>query len=104
MAKTESKAKVYLDGRVIAEVKSGRAFAEEVRKNRRLGLVSGEVNVSYLKKLNEVHINADRGRARKPYIVVEGGISKYTPELKSRIESKEIDYNYLSTKRYNRVP
>ena len=65
--------------RVIAEVKSGRAFAEEVRKNRRLGIISGEINVIYLKKLNEVHINADRGRARKPYIVVEAGASASTP-------------------------
>ena len=47
LAKESAKAKVYLDGRVIAEVKSGRAFAEEVRKNRRLGVISGEINVSY---------------------------------------------------------
>ncbi len=95
LAKEGQKTKVYLDGRVIAEVKSGRAFAEEVRKNRRLGVISGEINVSYTKKLNEVHINADRGRARKPYIVVEGGQSRFTTELDSRLQSKEVDYNYL---------
>ena len=50
-----------------------RSSAEEVRKNRRLGVISGEVNVCYVKKLDEVHINADKGRARKPYIVVEDG-------------------------------
>ena len=70
-------------------------FAEEVRKNRRLGVISGEINVCYIKKLNEVHINADRGRARKPYIVVENGASKFTPELLERLKSKEIDFNYL---------
>ncbi|MDG6950209.1 MAG: DNA-directed RNA polymerase subunit B [Nitrososphaerota archaeon] len=84
-----------MDGRFIAEVKSGRSFAAEVRKNRRLGLISGEVNVSYVKRLNEVHINADRGRARKPYIVVENRASLYTPELRARLSNKEIDYNYL---------
>ena len=79
----------------IGEVKSGKGFAEEVRKNRRLGLISGEINVCYIKKLNEVHINADRG-AQKPYIVVEDGASKFTHELlESRLKSKEIDYNYL---------
>ena len=86
---------VYLDGRFIGNVKSGRKFAEEVRKNRRLGIISGEVNVACIKRINEVHINADRGRARKPYIVVENGASKLTPELVERIKSKEIDFNYL---------
>ncbi len=41
---------VYLDGRFIGNVKSGRKFAEEVRKNRRLGIISGEVNVACIKK------------------------------------------------------
>ncbi len=50
---------------------------------------------AYVKKLNEVHINADRGRARKPYIVVENGASKFTPELLERLKTKEIDFNYL---------
>src|SRR5580658_4874294 len=95
MSEKSQKCYVYLDGRFIGNVKSGRKFSEEIRKNRRLGVISGEVNVAYIKKINEVHINADRGRARKPYIVVENGQSKYTPELEQRLISKEIDYNYL---------
>jgi len=71
------------------------AFAAEIRRNRRQGLISGEVNVSYLKKLDEVHINTDKGRVRAPYIIVENGVSKFTPELKQKLESKEIDFNYL---------
>ncbi len=86
---------VYLDGRIIGSVKDGSAFAKEIRKNRRAGLISGEVNVAYIRKLNEVHINADRGRARKPYIIVEHGKSKFTDELKQKLASKEIDFNYM---------
>lgn len=93
--KKQSKCYVFLDGRSIGNVKSGKKFSEEVRKNRRLGVISGEVNVSYINKLNEVHINADRGRARKPYIVVEDGAGKFTTELQERLKSKEIDFNYL---------
>ncbi|MGI0135284.1 MAG: DNA-directed RNA polymerase subunit B, partial [Candidatus Micrarchaeaceae archaeon] len=63
------KCNVYLDGRLIGTVNDGAAFAREVRKNRRLGVVSGEINVTLVKKLAEVHINADKGRARKAYIV-----------------------------------
>ncbi|MDE1857047.1 MAG: DNA-directed RNA polymerase subunit B [Candidatus Micrarchaeota archaeon] len=98
MAKRPVKCSVYLDGRLIGTVADGAAFASEIRKNRRAGVVSGEVNVSFLKKLNEVHVNADRGRARRPYIVVENGASRYTQELKDKVKGKEIDFNYLLRK------
>ncbi|MGC8648920.1 MAG: DNA-directed RNA polymerase subunit B [Candidatus Micrarchaeia archaeon] len=86
---------IVLDGKIIGSTKDGKAFAEEVRKNRRLGIISGEINVAYVKKINEVHINADRGRARKPYIVVENGKSLLTPELIQKVRNKEIDFNFL---------
>ncbi len=95
LAEKIQKCYVYLDGRLLGTVKSGRKFADEIRKNRRLGVISGEVNVSFVRKLDEVHINADRGRARKPYIVVENGVSKMTPDLLERLKSKEIDFNYI---------
>ncbi len=95
MAKDTNTCAVFLDGKHIADVKDGTAFAEEIRKNRRKGLISGEVNVAYIKKLGEVHINADKGRVRKPYVVVENGKSKLDQELMERISKKEIDFNYL---------
>ena len=81
----ELEAKIYINGRVVGSVKDGRSFAQEVRKNRRQGILSGEVNVSYAKKRNEVHILTDRGRARKPYLVIEDGKSKCTEELKKKL-------------------
>ncbi len=86
---------VYINGRLLGSVKDGRAFAHEIRTNRRNGIVSGEINVSYSKRLNEVHVFTDRGRVRKPYIIVENGKSRLTEELKQKLESKEIDFNYL---------
>ncbi len=91
----EAKCRIYLDGREIGAVQDGRAFADELRENRRKGLMSNEVNVAYVRKLNEVHINADRGRVRKPYIVVTGGKSTFTDELKQKLKNGEIDFNYL---------
>ncbi len=91
----EEKCRIYLDGREIGVVADGMAFAEEIRSNRRKGLISGEINVAYVKSINEVHINADRGRVRKPYIIVENGQSKLTPELVEKLKSNEIDFNFL---------
>ncbi len=76
-------------------VNDGVAFAEEIRSNRRKGVISGEINVAYLKNINEVHINADKGRVRKPYIIVENGESKLTKDLIEKIKSNEIDFNFL---------
>ncbi len=53
------------------------------------------MNVAFIRKLNEVHVNADRGRARRPYIIVEQGRNKFTEELKQKLVNKEIDFNYL---------
>ncbi len=91
----EKKCRVYLNGKELTRVADGVAFVNEIRKNRRQGLISGEVNVSYSKKLDEVHLNVDKGRVRAPYIIVEGGASKLTPELKQKLSSNEIDFNYL---------
>ncbi len=95
MAENESRCNVFLSGKYIGYVEDGAKFAEEIRRNRRLGAVSGEINVAYNKKLNEVMINADRGRVRRPYIVVEEGVSKFTDDLKERLARREIDFNYL---------
>ncbi len=97
MAKVQVSEKCYvlLNGRSIGVASDPQAYISEVRSYRRKGLISGEVNVAYIKKLNEVHVNTDRGRVRKPYIIVEGGKSRLTKELLEKLEKKEIDFNYL---------
>lgn len=86
---------VFINGKMLGSVSNGPAFVAEVKKGRRSGIVSGEVNIAYMKKLNEVYVFTDRGRVRKPYIIVENGKSKLTGELKQKLASKEIDFNYL---------
>ena len=46
---------------------------------RRKNELSSEVNVYYNKPLNVLHINADRGRARRPYIVAPDGKTVFLP-------------------------
>ncbi|MEM3791337.1 MAG: DNA-directed RNA polymerase subunit B [Candidatus Micrarchaeaceae archaeon] len=86
---------VLLNGNSIGYVEDPVSFVKEIRSMRRKGLLSNEVNVAYLEKQNVVNINTDRGRVRKPYIIVENGVSKLTPELKEKLKNKEIDFNYL---------
>jgi len=98
MADKNKRSSIYLDGRYIGSVPSGDQFASEVRKNRRAGIVSGEINVSYNRKLSEVYINTDKGRARKPYIIVENGASRLTPDVMEKLKNGEIDFSYLVRK------
>ena len=86
---------VHLNGRAIGYVADPAKFISEARSQRRKGALSGEVNVAYLERLNVIHINTDRGRVRKPYIIVEDGASKLTNELFEKLKKKEIDFNYL---------
>jgi DNA-directed RNA polymerase subunit B len=59
-------------------------------------MLSGEINVAYIERLNAVRINTDFGRIRKPYVVVENGVSKLTNEIREKIRNKEVDFNYLT--------
>ncbi len=96
--KQEAHTKVYLDGKLISSVTDPKSFVDEVRTNRRNGIVPNEVNVAYLKSINEIHVNCDKGRVRKPYIIVENGKSKFTEELKQKLKSNEINFTYLIRK------
>lgn len=95
MAKVSDKCYVHLNGKAIGYVTDPYAYVKEVRAARRKGVISGEVNIAYMEKLNEVHINTDRGRVRKPYVIVENGKSKLTKEIIDKLEKKEIDFSYL---------
>jgi DNA-directed RNA polymerase subunit B' len=90
-----SRSYVYINGKVTGTVEDPVSFVSEIRSARRKGMISGEVNVSYSERLNAVNINTDRGRIRKPYIIVENGHSRLTPDLIAKLRSKEVNFNYL---------
>jgi DNA-directed RNA polymerase subunit B' len=86
---------IYLNGRAIGSVDNPAKFVNEVRTSRRKGQISGEVNISYMEKLGEVRVNTDRGRIRKPYLIVENGQPKLTTEMIEKIKRNEINFAYL---------
>lgn len=83
-------ARVYLNGRLIGYVENGRELAGTIRKLRREGRISHEINVAYYISeynvggvqgaIEEVYINCDAGRIRRPLIIVENGVPKLTHE------------------------
>ncbi|MCI0504309.1 DNA-directed RNA polymerase subunit B [Candidatus Micrarchaeota archaeon] len=86
---------IFLNGRIVGTHPDGKSLAQRLRERRRTNELSNQVNVYYNSKLNELHILTDKGRVRRPYIVVENGKSRFTPELMARIKNNELNWNHL---------
>ncbi|WP_319378384.1 DNA-directed RNA polymerase subunit B' [uncultured Methanocorpusculum sp.] len=88
-------ARVFVDGALIGKVDDAYGFTRNFRQMRRSGHVSTEVNISYKNYSNEIVINTDRGRGRRPLIVVENGVPAVTPEDIEIVRSSAEDFMAL---------
>ena len=67
------RARVFVDGALIGLVEDPKELVGQIRTMRRQGALSTEVNVSHKEFNNDVIIHTDRGRARRPLIVLSNG-------------------------------
>jgi len=73
-------AKLFVEGYLLGYTTSPDELVETVREMRRRGEISGEVNIAYYPGHNEIYVNCDEGRIRRPLIIVREG----RPLLKAR--------------------
>lgn len=92
-------AKVFVDGNIVGYCTSPEKLTQEFRERRRMGEVSTEVNIAYFSKVygerEEVYVNCDEGRVRRPLIIVEGGIPKLQPEHVEKVARGDITWEDL---------
>jgi DNA-directed RNA polymerase subunit B' len=88
-------AKVYVNGSLVGTHPNPDELAEQIREARRRGDVSGMVNVSVKDRTQEVIVNADAGRARRPLIVVEDGEPRLTDEHVEAVENGQLEFEDL---------
>lgn len=88
-------ADIYFNGKLTGQTNKPMELVASIRKKRRQNLLLSQVNVAYFPVLDEVRINTEHGRARRPLIIVENGKSKLTPMLLKNLEQGKITWSYL---------
>ena len=88
-------ARVYLNGDLIGIHPDGKKFVEELRERRRKGEIDREINVCYYEESNDVVINCDAGRVRRPLFVVKNGKLLYTKQMQEKVKKGEMSWSDL---------
>ncbi|MEA2071080.1 MAG: DNA-directed RNA polymerase subunit B [Asgard group archaeon] len=87
--------KVFLNGRLLGSHPEPEKFVEQIRKDRRKNLISSEINVNYYADVQEIQVNCDHGRVRRPLIVVENGKPKIQDKHIEKIKSGAWEWGDL---------
>lgn len=94
-----SGAKVFVDGNLIGYCNSPEELTWEFRERRRRGEISTEVNIAYFSKVHgerdEIYVNCDEGRVRRPLIIVEDGAPRLQREHVEKVASGEWSWEDL---------
>lgn len=86
---------IYLNGKRMGTHPDGASLVQRLREKRRTNELNYQVNVYYNERLNELHLVTDKGRVRRPLIVVEEGRSRLTPEILKRLQKGDLNWNHL---------
>ncbi|MGQ9565731.1 MAG: DNA-directed RNA polymerase subunit B [Candidatus Bathyarchaeales archaeon] len=88
-----SGAKVFIDGNLVGYSPEPKGLVDEIRNKRRLGEVSTEINIAYFSKnlggRDEIYVDCDEGRVRRPLIIVEKGVPKLQQEHIEKVRAGE---------------
>ncbi|MDD1741779.1 MAG: DNA-directed RNA polymerase subunit B, partial [Methanotrichaceae archaeon] len=70
--------RVFVNGEIIGHHLEPKKLVDNIRRLRRASTISSQINVAYFEHTNEIVVNTDSGRARRPLIVVEKGCALVT--------------------------
>ena len=89
------KSRVFVDGALIGLVANPRDLVSNLRKMRRKGEIPTEINVSFKEYNGDVIIHTDRGRARRPLIVLDKGKPLITSDDIAKLKDGLIPFDDL---------
>jgi DNA-directed RNA polymerase subunit B' len=88
-------AEIYLNHKFIGETEDAKDFVQQLRSERRKGGIDFSVSVYYNDSADEINIEATKGRAIRPLIVVKDGIPLLTENHLKQAEKGELSWNDL---------
>lgn len=86
---------VYLDESFIGNVDNASEFIKQFKEERISGKIPSFINIGYNEKFDEIYIEASKGRARRPLIILENGKSKLTDVILEKLSKNEITWHDL---------
>jgi DNA-directed RNA polymerase subunit B len=86
---------VFFNGRFIGSVAKPSEFAESVREKRREGQLPRQMSVRDYPDFESVLISTEAGRALRPMIIADGGVSRLKNEHLLQLEQNELKWNDL---------
>jgi DNA-directed RNA polymerase subunit B' len=95
-----TKARVFVDGALIGLADDPEGLVQRIRQMRRQGMISYEVNCSHKTFNNDVIIHTDRGRARRPLIVVKDGVPVIKQHDLDNMVNKQVSFYDFVKKGY----
>ena len=93
--KSVDETRIFVNGDLVGVHSDAKKLVSEIRERRRCGLVSGEINVRFDQDTNEVIINCDEGRLRRPLLIVKNGRLALTRKHIEGIREDKIKWNDL---------
>ena len=91
----EGEGDVFFNGRYIGGVNNPQEFAMRIREKRRNGELPLQLNARYDEGFGLVMISTESGRALRPLIIADRGVSRLTKELLLKVQQNEIKWNDL---------
>jgi DNA-directed RNA polymerase subunit B len=102
-ASAESKAmgaKVFVNGSFVGYTNDAEALVSSFKGLRRSGGINSEANIAYYQNehedlYNEVYVNCDAGRVRRPLIIVANGQPKLTADHLTQLKLGDLEWRGL---------
>ena len=90
-----TRARVFVNGALVGTHENPEELVASIREKRRQGIISNQINIAHHKLTNEIIINTDMGRARRPLIIVREGKTLITAEDIDQLKNGEIQFEDL---------
>ncbi|MFH1786336.1 MAG: DNA-directed RNA polymerase subunit B [archaeon] len=83
-------ASIFVNGKFVGQHEKPAQLLKSVKELRRDGKLPGGISIAHYADLDEIQINTDAGRIRRPLLVVTGGKSPITQEINDKLKSGQL--------------